>query len=70
MNAKERLREEIAAHVKNYLDAGGLIELVPPRRYVPACYEWMLDFGWDYERSSSITFKSPTNYWSGICWDF
>jgi hypothetical protein len=49
MNAKERLREEIAGHVKQYLDAGGTIESVPSRRYVPACYKWMLDFGWDHE---------------------
>jgi len=49
MNAKDRLREEIAQHTKEYLDGGGVIEVIPPRKFVPACYKWMLAYDWDYQ---------------------
>ena len=62
MNAKDRLREEIEGHVKQYLDAGGAIEFIPPRRFVPTCYEWMLDFGWDYESWAHLGGLGHGNY--------
>ena len=54
---KEEQREEIARLTQEYLDRGGVIEVIPPRTFLPACYRWMLKYGWSY---------TPWNHMGGL----
>ena len=45
---KEILREEISVLTQEYLLAGGLIETLPKRNYVPKWRKWMLKYDWSY----------------------
>jgi hypothetical protein len=54
---KDEQREEIARLTQEYLDRGGVIEVIPPRTFLPACYRWMLKYGWSY---------TPWNHMGGL----
>lgn len=54
---KQKEREEIERLTQEYLDRGGVIEVIPPRRFVPACYRWMLKYDIDY---------TPWNHMGGL----
>jgi hypothetical protein len=54
---KQKEREEIERLTQEYLDRGGVIEVIPPRRFVPACYRWMLKYDYDY---------TPWNHMGGL----
>ena len=46
--SKNELREEIAMLTRKYFLAGGLIEVLPKRNYVPRWRQWMLKYDWSY----------------------
>ena len=46
--SKETLRKAIAKHTKEYLERGGVIEIVPKGFFVPHWHRWMIKWGWDY----------------------
>ena len=45
---KIEARAEIASLTSEYLLAGGLIEVLPKRNYVPRWRKWMLKYDWSY----------------------
>ena len=45
---KSEIRDEIDSLTREYLLAGGLIELIPKRNYVPKWRKWMLKYDWSY----------------------
>ena len=45
---KAELREEIVRLTKVFLDRGGVIDLIPPRKFLTPSCKWMAKYGWDY----------------------
>ena len=45
---KERLRKRIAQQTKEFLAAGGVIEILPRLIFCPANMQWARKRGWDY----------------------
>ena len=45
---KERLRKRIAQQTKEFLAAGGVIEIIPRLVFCPASMAWARRRGWDY----------------------
>ena len=46
--SKERLRKRIAQQTKEFLAAGGVIEIIPRLVFCPASMAWARRRGWDY----------------------
>ena len=52
--SKERLREEIERQTKEFLAAGGSVEIVPTKRVCPKHMRWLKDRGLDYSTWDEI----------------
>lgn len=46
--SKEKLREEIARQTKEFLERGGVIEVMPPVRFCPKSMDWARERGLDW----------------------
>lgn len=46
--SKETLRKAIQRHTKEFLDRGGVIEVIPRVIFCPAHMGWARKRGWDY----------------------
>lgn len=66
MEDKSKLRKEIAEQTKAFLEAGGVIEVIPPVSFCPKSMEWARDRGMDWmpwERQGD--FADSRYHWLG-----
>jgi hypothetical protein len=59
--SKEKYRKVIARKTRDFLAAGGVIEVVPGRCFVPHWHRWMIKYGWDYHPWTLRGFPSVAN---------
>ena len=55
---KEKLRKAIARQTAEYIERGGVIEIIPKRWFVPHWHRWMIKWGFDYHPWNLVGFPS------------
>ena len=45
---KAEIREEIKRLTEVFLSCGGIVEVLPPKRFLTQSCKWMEKYGWDY----------------------